>query len=344
MAALTKTNKPVAVPRGFEIPGALIRHVLLDPGIVYSSADILLFSATNTLGLAATVAATGIAAGLRTCAVLQPRFLEKYPAVRRIAFDDRTPLRAGGLALLVVGGAALGGGAVLPATASMLFAVANFRLAESISITSGHHQVSPPPRLTKPSAAENVVTFLKRPEIYLNTGFACAGLMSGGGALFILPVVTLAFGMGLRNVLREQPEYAGHPKLLTAAAAALFAGIGYANGHHLIALAHAMNGAVLLEMERRVTPGGLWQIARDVKQGFSKLLGKKDLSTQKLAPEKLQPRQTVEQENSAPFRQVTYAFNILADKSSEERCHYRPIPGTQMPAQAQARVNFNPHG
>jgi hypothetical protein len=217
--------------------------------------------------------ATGIAAGLRTLSILKPSFLQKHPKLAKIVFDDRTPLRAGGLALLVVGGAALATGAFLPAAASILFAVANFRLAESISKKAHNQaQVDPPPRLTKPNAAEITAVMLKRPEIYLNAGFACAGLMAGGGALFILPVVATAFGVGMHNALKEKPEYAGHPKIITASAAAVFSAIGYANGHTLIAAAHAINAVSLVEMERRVTPGGMKQIVKDMAGSVKKLI------------------------------------------------------------------------
>jgi len=274
MAVSPSTTTPVAPARGWQIPVALVKNVLLDPGIIYTSADILLFAGTNLLGLGATIAATGIAAGLKTLSVLQPKFLDKHPKIKAIAFDDRTPLRAGALSLLVVGGAALSGGTILPAVASFLFAAANFRMAESIS---KHHKQEEAKRALepqhKPDAVEITVMMLKRPDLYLNAGFACAGLMAGGAALFVLPVVATAFGIGVRNAVLGKPEYAGHPKMLTAASGAAFATIGHNNGHGLIAIAHAMNAAVLLEIERRVTPGGILQIAKDLAFSTLKLVG-----------------------------------------------------------------------
>ncbi len=261
-------------PKGWRIPFALVRHVALDPGIIYTTADILLFAGTNAIGLGATIAATGIAATLKTFSVLQPDFLKKYPHITKVAFDDRTPLRAGGLALLVVGGAALSGGTMLPAVASFLFAAANFRMAESIS---KHHKEEEAKKALdpkhKPDAVEVTIMMVKRPDLYLNAGFACAGLMSGGAALFVLPVVATAFGISVKNAVTGQPEYNGHPKMLTAASGAAFATIGHANGHGMIALAHAMNAGVLLEIERRVTPGGVLQIAKDLATSGLKLIG-----------------------------------------------------------------------
>lgn len=312
MVAARQKNEAPLRATGWQIPGAMIQGVVLDPGIVYTSADVLMFSATNTVGLVATISATGIAATLRALSIVQPKFLEKYPQTTKIAFDDRTPLRAGGLALLVVGGAAVTTGAFLPAAASFLFAIANFRLAESISKKADNRaQVDPKPRLVKPSGAELTAVFIKRPELYLNAGFACAGLMSGGASLFILPVVAAAFGVGMRNALQEKPEHAGHPKIITASAAAVFSAIGYANGHGLIAAAHAINAATLIEMERRVTPGGMMQIIRDMAGSVAGLMpfGKKPAAAPKPRPA---PEPVVPASQQAIAPRLTYTFKEFA--------------------------------
>ena len=81
---------------GWQIPGAITKHVVLDPGIAYTTADVLLFAGTNPVGLGAMLTATGVAATLKTAAVLQPSFLDKHPRVKKLVFDDRTPLRAAG--------------------------------------------------------------------------------------------------------------------------------------------------------------------------------------------------------------------------------------------------------
>lgn len=275
MAVSPSTSTPLAPARGWRIPFALLRHVALDPGIIYTAADVLLFAGTNAVGLGATIAATGIAAGLKTLSVLQPDFLKKYPKVTAVTFDDRTPLRAGALSLLVVGGAALSGGALLPAAASFLFAAANFRMAESISKRHKEEEAkkTAAAQKQKPDAADITLLLVKRPDLYLNAGFACAGLMAGGAALFVLPVVATAFGISMRNAIQGRPEHAGHPKMITAASGVTFAAIGHVNGHGLIAVAHAMNAGVLLEIERRVTPGGMVQIAKDLGTGTLRLFG-----------------------------------------------------------------------
>jgi hypothetical protein len=275
MGAVSGPKKEMPKPTGWQVPVAITKGVILDPGIVYTSADVLLFAGTNPVGFGAMLTATGIAAGLKTTAVMQPSFLDKHPRLKAFVHDDRTPLRAGAVALLVVAGATFAGGMMLPAAASLLFAIANYRLAESIS---SHHKEAEAKKAAnsdgkpKNKAVEFAKALFTRPDFYLNSGFACAGLMAGGASLFVLPLVALAFGVSIRNALKGKPEHAGHPKMITGTAAGVFAGIGHANGHGLIAAAHALNAIVLMEMERRVTPGGYKQIAKDMAESSLRLL------------------------------------------------------------------------
>ena len=137
---------------------------------------------------------------------------------------------------------------------------------------------------------------VKRPDMYLNAGFALAGLMAGGAALFILPVVAVAFVVGMKNTLQNRPEHTMHPKLITASAAGLFTGIGHSSGHGLIAAAHALNTVVLVEMERRITPGGGKQIIKDVLGGIRKILSFQSPFKKDEAPKvEEQPKVTVVQ-------------------------------------------------
>jgi hypothetical protein len=291
MVAATQIQETASPPRGWRLPLALTRDVALDPGLAYVGADVLLFAGTNPVGFTSMLTAYGIAGTLRTMSVTRPSFLDRHPKIKAIAYDDRTPLRAGALALLVVAGTALSGGAMLPAAASFLFAIANFRLAESISKKHREEEVKKKNeiRFSGPKMAELLVTMFKRPEIYLNAGFACAGFMAGGAALFVLPVVATAFVIGTKNALQNKPEHAGHPKMITASAAAMFAAIGHVNGHGLIAAAHLVNAIVLTEMERRVTPGGMLQIAKDMTGNALKMIGLKKKDTGATPAPRLEP-------------------------------------------------------
>ncbi len=304
----TGPKQDIPKATGWQIPGAITKHVVLDPGIAYTTADVLLFAGTNPVGLGAMLTATGVAATLKTAAVLQPSFLDKHPKVKKLVFDDRTPLRAGGLALLVVAGATVASGAWIPAAASFLFAIANFKLAQSISKNHGEEKEKPKeaPKKGFERFVQITKTMFKRPELYLNTGFALAGLMAGGAALFILPVVAVAFAVGIRNAVKDRPEHDGHPKLITATAAGLFAGIGHNNGHGLIAAAHALNSVVLAEMERRVTPGGAKQMIKDILTAPLRLLNlqspfkaKEDKAVVVVADPVAQPKPSVQLPSSA---------------------------------------------
>lgn len=267
-------------------PKVFVKDVVFDPGIVYSVADALLFAKTNPVGFIACLGATGAAVTLKTMGITQPKYLTKYSRLTEIALDSRTPLRCSGMALLVVGGASVITGAMLPAVSGFLLAVGNFRLAQSISdamtakkeAALRKEQGLEEPEAEAPQKKSTIQRLLhigelavKRPDLYINAGFAAAGLMAGGAALFVLPIVAISFGVSMRNILKEEAEHRGHPKAITAGAAYTFAGIGVVEGHGLIALAHAINASVLADAERRVTPGGIPAIIADTKYGIMKL-------------------------------------------------------------------------
>ncbi|MDP2204726.1 MAG: hypothetical protein Q8K65_00290 [Alphaproteobacteria bacterium] len=295
MAVLPQATHSSSGPKKLT-PRSFVKDVALDPGIVFGVADVLLFAKTNPVGFIACLSATGISVGLKTLHLAQPKFLQNYTRLAEIAGDSRTALRASGMALLVVGGAAVTGGAFLPATAGFLLAVGNFRLAQSLSDAMDAHKLRQQKEKDKKAALESgalivedapapvvkinwqqktaqIATLsVKRPDLYINAGFACAGLMAGGAALFVLPVVAVAFVVSMKNIVQNKPEHIGHPKMMTAAAGFTFAGIGVAEGHGMIAAAHAINASILSDAERRVTPGGIRAIGENIRGGLAKLL------------------------------------------------------------------------
>lgn len=295
MAVLPQAANPSSEPKKLT-PRTFVTDVALDPGIVFGVADVLLFAKTNPVGFIACLGATGISVGLKTLHLAQPKFLQNYTRLAEIAGDSRTALRASGMALLVVGGAAVTGGAFLPATAGFLLAVGNFRLAQSLSDAMEAHKLAQQKENDKKAAlasgalivedapkaavklnwqqktAQIATLSVKRPDLYINAGFACAGLMAGGASLFILPLVAIAFGVSMKNILENKPEHNGHPKMMTAGAGFTFAGIGIAEGHGLIAAAHTINATILADAERRVTPGGVRTIGENIRKGLAKLL------------------------------------------------------------------------
>jgi hypothetical protein len=297
MAVLPQATPSSSEPKKLT-PRTFVKDVALDPGIVFGVADVLLFAKTNPVGFIACLSATGISVGLKTLHLAQPKFLQNYTRLAEIAGDSRTALRASGMALLVVGGAAVAGGAFLPAAAGFLLAVGNFRLAQSLSDAMEVYKLVQKKEKEKIAALESGAPVLedapaplaavkmnwqqrtaqittlsvKRPDLYINGGFACAGLMAGGASLFILPLVAVAFGVSMKNIIQNKPEHIGHPKMMTAGAGFTFAGIGVAEGHGLIAAAHTINAVILTDAERRVTPGGIRAIGDNIRSAFAKAL------------------------------------------------------------------------
>jgi hypothetical protein len=299
MAALTgaQTETISSEPKRLT-PRSFVKSVALDPGIVFSVADVLLFAKTNPVGFIACLGATGVSVGLKTLHLAQPKFLKNYTRLAEIAGDSRTALRVSGLALLTVCGASLVTGAALPAAAGFFLAVGNFRLAQSLSDAMDARKLVQKRELEKKAALESgapvaedapeavpavkmnwhrktaqIATLsVKRPDLYINAGFACAGLMAGGAAFLVLPFVAVSFGFSMRNIVRALPEHNGHPKLMSAGASAGFAGIGSMEGQGMIAVAHLLNMAVMADAERQVTPGGWRQIGENIRRGMARLL------------------------------------------------------------------------
>ncbi len=243
----------------------LVKEVATDPGVGFGVANVLLFvSVTNSLGLAACVLATVVAAVSRAVCVEPNIFLNRYPRLLEILADGRTPLRVNALSLLVVGGVALAAGALLPAVTSVFFAIANYWIAESISRALRNiDDVAVVSRL--PALQRLAHLIFKRADFYICTGMSLSGLMAGGAALWIFPLVALAFALMLRNAWQEKPEHQGHPKVLAATARFIFALIGFASGNISAALSHVLGTYVMLDIEARITPGGARQVMQDMR-------------------------------------------------------------------------------
>jgi len=314
MAVLPQAANPSSEPKKLT-PRTFVTDVALDPGIVFGVADVLLFAKTNPVGFIACLGATGVSVGLKTLHLSQPKFLRNYTRIAEIAGDSRTALRVSGLALLTVCGASVASGALLPAATGFFLAVGNFRLAQSLSdaiearkafklmeqqkkvaLEAGLPASEDAPAQTakldwRQKAVQIATLSVKRPDLYINAGFAGAGLMAGGAALFILPVVAVSFAVSMRNIVRALPEHNGHPKLMSAGASAGFAGIGSFEGQGLIAAAHILNMAVMADAEKQVTPGGWRQVGENIRRGLAKVL----------RLDKSRPPQPVEHPIPVPF-------------------------------------------
>lgn len=263
-----------------------ITETVTDPGVGFGVTDSLLFFQTGGFGLGATIVATVLSVGMKGVAVWNPEFLEKDTKLNRIIKDDRTPLRLLGVAMLMVAGTALGGSvvglsgqglgaaeiltqswqtAILPAVTSAAFAVANFKIANSISAIK--QTVSKTFKQVK-KKANRFAPFWKGPDTYLAMGLAGAGLMAGGLSLLALPLVAVAYGVSMRNIIQNKPESAGHPKVWSASSCGAFGVVGLISGNFFPAAANLINAVILTNVEGRVTEGGLSQVIKDIKGSF----------------------------------------------------------------------------
>lgn len=94
--AASGPSQPIEKATGWKIPGALTKHVILDPGIAYATADVLLFAGTNPVGLAAMLTATGMAATFKTVAAPVPVPVATAPVTAlespKVVFNQQAPV------------------------------------------------------------------------------------------------------------------------------------------------------------------------------------------------------------------------------------------------------------
>lgn len=127
--------------------------------------------------------------------------------------------------------------------------------------------------ISNPKLGDILKKSLRMPETFMLAGALGAGLMAGGEALLALPIVGTAHAVAVRNIMQNKPEHNGHPKLIAAVSATLFAGIGVASGNLFVSLAHLIGAGVLVSIECRITPGGASAIMDDIKNGLQKIWG-----------------------------------------------------------------------
>lgn len=280
---------------------ATAKKVLSDPATGWGIVDTLLFMGPNPIGAGICLVSTAVVSAVKATALRQPAFLKKFPKFQEKISDPKITLNIGGTALMLV--AAVGLASVLtgpaaitltllyPSIASVLYGVAKYRIAVSIANAqkqqaakaAGEAPPAPSPVTEKLTFKKVLTTMVKSPDLYLNAGAAFAGLMSGGLALLCLPVVAVAYGISLRNILLKKPEHTGHPKAISAVARLLFGIIGFQNGHSLIGAAQCLNTAILANVEANITPGGAKQIWRDMKDGVQNIFSKRRTS-QNISP------------------------------------------------------------
>ncbi|MFH1157958.1 MAG: hypothetical protein V1721_03625 [Pseudomonadota bacterium] len=256
----------------------VIKEVLTDPGVDFNIANVVLFAGISKLGLEANVVALGISVVSKILDETKPAYLQKLPKFfQKILHDPKTTLFTSGIALTIVGVAALASGATgawIPAAAGFLAAAGKFTTAESLASAEREKNKKGDASPTEKNKRGWLSTFLRRPDLYINASFAVAGLMSGGATLLVLPVIAVSGWIAYQNSRQNKPEYTGYPLVLAAAAAAFHAGVGIMNGNWLPGISAAMAAAVLLNIECRLTPGGGKKILSDIKGSLARLLGR----------------------------------------------------------------------
>lgn len=231
----------------------LLHDIACDPALGFALCTIIYASKATALAQACAFACTLIIITLR----IARRVESLSPAFSARLHDDGLTLRVLsvlGLAssIYTLGTVSLGhfdGGnmsmAVLQGSSGILFAVANFMMAASIS---GERAMRHP-----------MVTLLLQAETWLLGGMLCLGLMTGISALIMLPFLVTGYAITLSNVRHGRPEHHNHPKLWYAAATIGFATI---SPDGWLVFANMLNAVCLIGLEHRLTPGGL---------GFSRL-------------------------------------------------------------------------
>ncbi|MFH1159070.1 MAG: hypothetical protein V1721_09385 [Pseudomonadota bacterium] len=274
-------NRPKAASKS---KGAIAKEVLTDQGVNYNAADTLLFAAsTNLWGIAMCLTALGVSALSKGLAVSDTNIVKKDSWLGKTLLDPKTPLMTNAATLAVIGAVAVASGSWIPAAVSLLWIITDYRLAQSIENAKREKEKTAQngEKQEKPGFRRTLSLLFKRPDMYLYGGNAVAGLLAGGAAIWMFPVIAFAGAIAFKNAVQNKPEHKWHPKIVFAIVDAGIAGIGIASGNWLPALAHVMYGGVMLKTECDITPGGGRQILRDVKGGFARLLGGKK---EELAP------------------------------------------------------------
>jgi hypothetical protein len=260
--------------------GRIARAVLTDIGVDFNIADTILFAAsTNALGMGACLTALGVSALSKMLSVSQTGFAANYPRLAQIILDSKTPLLTNAAAMLTLGAVALVKGDWIPALSGFIFAVGDLRLAQSLesaaleksslSARSAENGGDHPQSVFKRALS----LLVRRSDIYFSAGFAISGLMAGGAAVWAMPVIAVATGIALRNAVQNKPEYAGHPKIISALARSVTVAAGIAGGNWLPTIAYVIYAVLLVDVECKITPGGGRQILRDIKTGVTDLCG-----------------------------------------------------------------------
>lgn len=223
---------------------ALLHDITCDPAFGFAICTIIYASKATALAQACAFACTLL--------IITLRVVRRINGISPRFHDDGLTLRVLGTlglasSIYTLGTIGLGhfdgtsmSMAVMQGSSGILFAIANFMLAASMS---GDRALRHP-----------LAKLLLRAETWLLGGMLCLGLMTGMAALIMLPFLMTGYALALHNIRHRRPEHYNHPKLWYAAATIGFATI---SPDGWLVFANLLNALCLINLEHRLTPGGM---------------------------------------------------------------------------------------
>lgn len=208
-----------------------ITNIIIDPGIGFTGASVLLFyNATSKVGFNACLAAFIIS--LLSLVIIN---------FSKVKISPKLTLRLIGGALIITAIDAFIGGHILPAITSLMFASANIAIGESVFRKDTDYK-------------STMEMFLKRPDLYIVAGNVGACIMAGHPSLYLTPLLFISLIIALYNAWTKKPEYNNHPKLFISATALISGIIAFYNNLPLIMLSQFIIFITYINVEIRITP------------------------------------------------------------------------------------------
>lgn len=174
-----------------------------------------------------------------------PTSLPSQPSIKN-SFSIRNPMLAlawNSLFMFATGALALYGGSILLGSAFLSFGIGNFRDGLNLN-DSINAWVNSKTGLKKLGAkALNIVT---HPPFVYSVGLICIGAMSGGAALYALPVLGVAVGMSICAKKARNKNII--PRGLVAASALFFAGLAAAKDQPRNTIGNILFGTAYVQL------------------------------------------------------------------------------------------------
>jgi|GEM_PF-4123496 len=234
-------------------PRNIAKKIIGDPGISFTMADVFFFfSSTTFIGFYACIFA------LITSITLKYFSLNRKTGAKKLfIFDPRLSLWLISIVLFIVSVDSLLYTHFMAALTGSFFAIANIRVAESIT------------KEEKTESHSIISLIIKRPDLYASIGTIFFCLSAGTETLVLLPIIFISLYISIKNSWKKLPEHNMHPKLLLALVSVFSIAIGIYNQNFSVATAHIITALAYVSIESHITPGGLRQVIKNVKKLIS---------------------------------------------------------------------------